>query len=164
MTTVREYITNNIEDTEPQGKILEWLRTIDDKQINKTHIQKLRDHIGDQSITLRKAYGMAQIEWGDYRNRKDGDGGSLLIAYREKNIAIDVAWIEENNGAMFSGLRLRNKSRLAVLERGTLCEELDEAIADYRLAKERLDNLLGSDCFRHDCTSIRTELVEANDA
>jgi len=137
-----QLIEDRIESLEPQTTILNYLRAINGKRINKRHIDELRRLTGDDSIRLSKRHGMANIEWGGYSLSRGNKGGSLLIAYSEKNIEVDADWIKEKNPAYFDASVQRNERRKAVLKRPDLIEELAANIDIFQQAKANIEQLL----------------------
>lgn len=137
-----QLIEDRIESPEPQTTILNYLRSINGKRINKRHIDELRRLTGDDRIYLSKRYGMANIEWGGYGLSGGNKGGSLLIAYSEKNIEVDADWIKEKNPAYFDASVQRNERRQAVLKRPDLIEELAANIDIFQQAKANIEQLL----------------------
>lgn len=158
-----DLIRSRIEASEPQDTILTFLRTIEGKRINRTHVEKLRAQVGDADLRLRHQYGMTDLEWGGYTRSDGRQGGSLLLAHREKNVVVDVAYILEHNAAYYSAKDERNKTRQQALAQPEKCAALDQAIADYKAAQVRMVKLLGDDIFDPDRLDIEKKLIEGGE-
>jgi hypothetical protein len=138
--TVKEIIESRIEVSEPQDTILAYLKENDGKKLTVRDAKKLSELTGEE-ITIDKRFGMAHIEWGTWQERQKG-GRSLLVAYAEKNVAIDVAFVEEHNRAYFSAKDERNQKRREMLADTEKMALLETKIAEFLAAKDAMENLL----------------------
>jgi hypothetical protein len=160
LVPVAEFIRLRIEPDEPQTSALAFLKSIDGKRINKTHLAKLNAQVPGYEFRLRYVANMTNLEWGGYGRANNPDpGGSLLLAYTTVSVVVDAAWVEEHNTAYFSAAVERNKARQQTLAQPAKCQALDQAIADYLRAKEALKALLADPLFRPDSSAIETHLV-----
>lgn len=133
MPSIREVILANIEPTEPQDTILAWLKAnADGQRITERHIEKLRKVTGNNSIRLRKNFGMTHIEW----DRDKGSPGSLLLAHKTVNVVIDADEIREKNPAYFSALAERNTVRQQTLQDEKAIAELERQIGIFKEARD----------------------------
>lgn len=153
---VADLIRSRMEASEPQDTILAFLRTIDGKKINKRHVEKLREQIGDNEIRLSHRFGMTSLQWGGYHRT----GGNILLAHSEKNVVVDIAYVLEHNAAYYSAKDERNEKRQQALSQPEKCAELDDAIANFRAAEAKLKALMGQDIFQPDDYRIQKHLVE----
>jgi hypothetical protein len=150
-----------MEDSHVPDTILAALKEWDGKKINTTHVNILRERLGDDTIRLDKQHGMTNLEWGGYSRSGGNEGGSLLIAYSVTHVTINAAWVEEKNGPYFKGLQERNRCRRDMMQATGYLRQLDDAITVCRNAQKALDELLEHPNLRHDRTSIEKELVKA---
>ena len=157
---VADLIRSRMEASEPQDTILTFLRTIDGKKINKRHVEKLREQIGDDEIRLSHRFGMTSLQWGGYHRTGGKQGGDILLAHSEKNVVVDITYVLEHNAAYYSAKDERNEKRQQALSQPEKCAELDDAIANFRAAEAKLKALMGQDIFQPDDHRIQKHLVE----
>lgn len=144
MKTTAQIIAECREPSEPQDTILDFLRTINGKKINKRHVRKLKELTG-HNVGLDKQCGMTTIYWGNYKVTQGREGGELLLAHSDKNVVVDVDFILKKNPAYFSAKDERNAQRRDLLENHQDdLKEIDAAVKGFYQAKERLDRALNA--------------------
>jgi hypothetical protein len=136
---VKQLITDNIEPSRIQTRIIEVLERHNQKRLTKLHIDELKAQV-DDTIYLSKRFGMTHIQW-----KEDGKDYQLLISHDIKNVVIDTVDIVDRNKGYFECLRERNKRRQATINRPERCKQLEELIEGYKLAKHLLDTALEAD-------------------
>ena len=122
IATVRATLESRIESDEPD-EVLAILKKDDGKQLTKRILEKLPSvgfgaslvSASGQRWRLSQHAGMIHLETWDYARSGGSTGIHLLMAYAEKSVTIDAAWVEEHNPAYFKGRRERNAARRAAL-------------------------------------------------
>jgi hypothetical protein len=140
---IRNLVEQSIESSEPQGKILEYLKARDGKTLTRRDEPKLREFCGDSSIRFyHSARNLCYLEWGGYERSGGHEGGALFLAYTDGAPKIDAKFVEERNAAYFSAARERNEARKSVLAQGAFAfEDCAGAINALQEARERLARL-----------------------
>jgi len=113
---IQELIKQQIEPIDPAKNIREVLKEFEGKLVSKRIIARLTEAWGEHRFRLRRQYGMTHLEWGDYgqyMEPKEGEypGGSLLLAHSEKNVLVDMIYLDEHNQAYFGAAVSRNRNR-----------------------------------------------------
>ena len=122
IATVRATLESRIESDEPD-EVLAILKKDDGKQLTKRILETLPSvgfgaslvSASGQRWRLSQHAGMIHLETWDYARSGGSTGIHLLMAYAEKSVTIDAAWVEEHNPAYFKGRRERNAARRAAL-------------------------------------------------
>ena len=109
---VRALVLARMESDIPD-EILAALKPHDGKPLTVRHLALLPG--GAERWMLHKHAGMISIEERDYRRTQGSRGTSLLVAYSEKNVIIDCAFLVEKNPAYFVARVERNAKRQASL-------------------------------------------------
>lgn len=140
---LRTFIMYQMETDPLPRQILEALREHDGKNLTMRHINKFKETI-DDSIYLRKCYGMTHIGWGNYRQTDAKEGGELLIAHAEQCVVIDVEKIEhELNARYFRAADSRNLSRTILLADESLkLRDLAKSMIAFHDAHESVQKAL----------------------
>lgn len=143
MNKIKTIIESRIEKTEPQFKLLAWLKAnAEGKLLTEPLLKKMQEATGDPTLRIRRQYGMTHIEWGGYGESRGERGGSIILAWSEKNVRIDTKLIEEKNAAYFSALLERNETRRKALTNESAMKELDETLLAYIAARDKLKELM----------------------
>lgn len=160
---IRALIESQIEPEEPQTTIVEYLGTQSGKRLTERHLQKLRELTGDDSLWLRKQYGMTHINWGEGGDTPQG--GSLLVGWQEKGIVIPSKEdLIERNSCYFAGAQIRNARRKKVLRDHSQIAGLVYIINMHNHLKEALNDLLDyGKPFDSDQYAIRKAFVDEED-
>lgn len=141
--TVAEIIRGQMESLEPQTAVVAFLQRHDGKQLGKRLLERLNAEIPGHEFRLRQVAGMTNLEWGGYgRNCDARPGGSLLCAYRTKNLTVDVAFIRQHNVAYFEATLQRNSRRELALKDEQLLQNVDAWAAQFRLLRSYLNAVL----------------------
>ncbi len=147
--TLKELIESRIEPLQPQGYIRDHFTERNGKPFTLRDITKLNEAHPGFDFRLKKNFGMTSIEWGKYSQTGGRDGGSVTIAYSEKNVVADLAYLLEHNARYFSALNARNERRQKILADPELMARFERLVADYLAVKalmtqrrEKLDELL----------------------
>lgn len=82
----------------------------------------------------RFAYGMTKIECGPWATRT----GSLLLAHQEKNVHIDMDYLDKHNAGYFSAAEERNTLRQQALGDPDQCADLQGMLDQYFFLKKDL--------------------------
>lgn len=146
--SVKDVISAGLEPLEPQTAILAFLEANDGKRLDKRLLEKLNAAVPGHNIRMHQIASMTHIEWDDYGGRggpwagpKPANipaGGSLLMAYRLKNLTVDVAFVKEHNIAYFGAAMARNEKRNAMLADDAACRELEATIRQFIEARDKL--------------------------
>ena len=149
IATVRATLESRIESDEPD-EVLAILKKDDGKQLTKRILEKLPSvgfgaslvSASGQRWRLSQHAGMIHLETWDYARSGGSTGIHLLMAYAEKSVTIDAAWVEEHNPAYFKGRRERNASRRAALGDHAALRSMALALNKYETAKAILETAL----------------------
>lgn len=142
MPSVREIILRNCEPTEPQNAILAFLKANDGKRLDKPRLEKLKAAVNRPDLRVYTIAGMSHIEWGNYGNRGNGnEGGSLLIAYTTACPVINAGFVLEHNPGYYGAAVKRNEQRAATLKDDAAVKELEDTLAAFIAAKNKLNEL-----------------------
>jgi hypothetical protein len=147
MKPIAEIIAGRIEPTEPQTTIIATLKkSFEGKQWTKRTVDALIQATGDDTIRLRKAYGMLHLDWGNWgRNTiSDNNGGTLLLAHSETSVCVDTADIVSRNPSFFSASTERNTGRTKALKNAKHLEAVEAACHAAREAWETMIALSGT--------------------
>ena len=132
---VRETLSNCMESIVPDAG-LAVLRAEDKKPLTKRLLAKLPG--GEAEWSIRHVAGMTNLENRAYGRTSGGQGISLLLAYAEKSVTIDAAWVEEKNAGYFAARKARNEERKASAASLELCSGLAGALSAVQAAREAL--------------------------
>jgi len=136
---INDILTSRMEDTTVPDAVLAYFSARTGKRITERDVQKLATTTpGASDMRLRKAYGMAHLEWGGYSRTGGNQGHSLLIAYAEKNVTMDPTFLLAHNPGHYSARDERNAARQAALANPTLLATLEAAIARQHAAFDAL--------------------------
>lgn len=142
---LRDMIQAKMEDTATPDAILAYLKTREGKPITKRDVDKLKESLGDSTIYLSTRYGMTHLEWGNYHASGGRKGGSLLLAYQDKNVRIDSSFVEAMNACYYAAARERNAQRAAVLANPELIARLATAMREHDESVRTIGELTGWD-------------------
>jgi len=136
---IKDILTSRMEDTTVADAIRAYFERHAGKRITERDVQKMMaQEAGAPDLRMRKAYGMTHLEWGGYSQTGGNQGHSLLIAYAEKNVVMDPAFLLEHNTSHYSGRDERNAARQAALTNSGLLDALEAAIARQHAAYDAL--------------------------
>jgi len=138
---VRKIIQDSMEDAETPVAILSALRSHDGKRLTKRTIEAIRKETGIDDVVLRHRCMDTHIEWGGYSRSKGDEGGYIIVAYSEKNVVVDVAFIEKKNPCYFYASRERNEQRNKLLspESTEKLQDFVDAANEWKEAVEKLE-------------------------
>lgn len=166
MNKIPTIIEKSIEPTEPQFKLLAWLKAnAEGKLLTEPLLKKMQAAV-DESLRIQRRYGMTHIEWGDYGYHKDTGrpGGSIILAWSEKNVRIDTKLIEEKNAAYFSACLERNETRRKALADEKAMYELDQTLKAFVAYRDKIKELMAhGTVFAPDRYTIEKEYGLAKD-
>lgn len=135
-TKLGEYIRLRMEPSEPAESILKYFQRNAGKRLDKRFVGKLSAIVGE-SISLRQTATMTYLVWGEYPNEQQ-----LLVSYDVKHLSVDPEFLLEHNKWAYSARKKRNEQREIFIQNEQLHHELENAVAQYRLAKSILDDTM----------------------
>jgi len=163
-STIAALITSRIEPDTAE-RVLDALRPLDGHLITTRLLDKLPG--GRTKWRLSRAYGWTEIKNDAYvrSQASSSDGVCLMLVRSEASVPLDVAWVERENPAYFSGRRERNQRRAeALADRPMLTRlafvmnEIEDLHAKLALAKATFQTFTEHDA---PCGPDRYELERA---
>lgn len=159
--SVKEIITENIEQVENQYKVLAWVEAYGNgKLLGEPVLKKMKAATGIESLRIVRNYGMTNLEWGDYGYTKNTGvpGVSLLLAHQTTNVYLDAVAMREKNPAYFDAALKRNEVRKVALADEKVMKDLEDTMAQFIAARDKLAKLFEyGTIFNHDSCSIEKE-------
>lgn len=120
-TTIAALIQASWESDLPD-RVLDALRPFDGKPITTRLLEKLPG--GKDTWTMLRNYGWTEIETRDYHRSSGNTGMRLILARSESSVPLDLAFVEADNPAYFSGRRERNHARMEARNDGDRLDKL----------------------------------------
>ncbi len=147
MTTTEKKIRAmlaDLEPSEPQNKILAYLKAHDGKKLTARDLPALKEI--DPTIRFYTIAGMHHIEWGAYTRTEGHAGGSLLTAYTTGAPTIDAAFVEKHNLAWFAASVERNEERRKALADDATIKRAATAVDALHKAQATIKELTDYGC------------------
>lgn len=103
-------------------RVLEALRPFNGKQITSRLLDKLPG--GKDEWLMFRHYGWTEIVTRNYHMSQGNHGTRLILARSESAVPLDLAFVESDNPAYFSGRRERNHARMEARNDGARLDKL----------------------------------------